>query len=128
MMPDCEVANIVADVLAGRLDPLSGCRLLVRGQAEVPERIRTSLHFSVLVGIESEMDAFPLGDERKRWASEALAELDEERDEFMRTNLDALQAALHGILALCGESKYPAKTPKTPTEGNPGPGRPEDAQ
>lgn len=104
MMSEREVAKLVTEVLAGRLDPLVGCRALVRRQAEVPEPVRASLHFSVLVGIESETDTFPLGEERKRWASEALAHADDERDEYVRTNTEALRSALQGILALCGDS------------------------
>jgi hypothetical protein len=104
MLPESEVAKLAAEVLVGRLDPIVGCRQLVRRQAEVPEPVRASRHFSVLVGIESETDAFPLGEERKRWASEALAQLDEERDDYMRRNRDALQSALQGIIALCGDS------------------------
>jgi hypothetical protein len=104
MMPKREVAKVATEVLAGRLDPLVGCRQLVRRQSELPEPVRESLHFIVLVGIESETDAFPDGEARQRWDPESLVKLDGERDAYVRANVEALRAAMRGILDLCGES------------------------
>jgi hypothetical protein len=87
-----ELARTADQILAGKIDLLEGCRQLVRlhrlSGAPDSEAILT------ILGIESETDSFPIGQERELWATPALAASDRERDEYLKRVHDALCVAL----------------------------------
>ncbi len=70
-------------VIAGKLDVLEGARELLRSWNGLVRLFdedgpRDDRDYILLVGVDSELDRFPLGEERKLWAVDSLAELDPE--------------------------------------------------
>ena len=71
------VAEIAQQVKAGTLSVLEAARLLVGLRHEV-EVADDDPDFLVFVGIESQTDHLPIGEERQHWAASALAGLEGE--------------------------------------------------
>jgi hypothetical protein len=88
-----ELVSVAAQVLANEMDPLEGCRWIVRHQSALSEEERLDPSFVRLVGIESETDQFAMGVARQNWDAQALAEQDVRRAEYLRrVQLDLLEA------------------------------------
>ena len=76
---DCEeIVRAAKGILDGSIGITEGARRLhwlgVNVKAEDDE------DFLLFTGIDSETDAFPLGDARRRWSASALARSDSERE------------------------------------------------
>ena len=70
------VVEIASKMISGSIRPLLGARLLY-SELLVLEKETDPLILRFIIGVYSESDTFPLGDERERWAPEALRERDE---------------------------------------------------
>lgn len=79
-----EIVFIAARVLAKTIDPIEGCRRIVRYQGELSEIERHNPNFVTLVGIESETDHCPVGVGRRLWEGQAVAEQDRELAEYLQ--------------------------------------------
>ena len=94
-----EIVIIAGRVLAKEMDPLEGCRWIVRHQEALSEEERQDPNFVRLVGIESETDHFAMGVARQHWDPRALAEQDRERAEYLQRVEGNLFEACRGIIA-----------------------------
>lgn len=86
-------------VLSGEIDPLEGCRLIVRRQRGLSPTEASDPALLVLVGIESDTDHFPLPETRHLWAPEALVEQDEARSLFVEENKKYIFDACRELIA-----------------------------
>jgi len=96
-----DVIAIAQRVLSGELDPLLGCRLMVRGHRHLLESIDPSL--VTLVGIESETDHLPLGNERVEWDTTALAAKDKEKVQYLSVYGNDIVTACRFLVSALGE-------------------------
>ena len=86
-----EIACVALGILNGSVDLLAGCRSLVRLRIEADAP--PSPAFDSIIGVESETDDFPLGDQRTAYSSELLARLDSEVSTYLdEVRPDVLQA------------------------------------
>ena len=77
---DCEeIVRAAKGILDGSICITEGARRLRRLGAGV--RAEDDEDFLVFTGIDSDTDAFPLGDVRSRWSVSALARADSERED-----------------------------------------------
>lgn len=76
-----EIAAIAAAILAGKLDPLTACRRILRlvGNAE-----RWDADIVTIVGIDSETDDLADPERRKLWDPAALAEKEAEIEAYFK--------------------------------------------
>jgi tRNA G37 N-methylase Trm5 len=93
-----EIVAVARRILAKEIDPLVGCRSIVRHQDALSDEERRDQDLLTLVGIESETDHFPLGDVRLRWDPEALAHQDRQRAEYLQTVEGTLYDACSSII------------------------------
>ena len=91
-----EIEKTLRLMLAGCLDLIQGCRILVRHATEL-EEIAAS-EYRVIAGVESETDDLPLGEVRTRWAEEALEEKDREKEVYLQRIEPLLRATCEAIL------------------------------
>ena len=98
-----EIVTIATQILNGEIDPLEGCRRIVRQQGTLSEAERRDPDFATLVGIESETDAFPSSEARQHWDARALAELDRERAVYVERNRKWLVDACRAIVSKSSE-------------------------
>ena len=92
-MSRTEIVSIARRIVAKEIDPLLGCRLIVRHQGSLLDVERQDPSLLVLVGVESETDHFPLGEVRSHWDPSALAQQDRQRAEYLqRVEKDVLDA------------------------------------
>jgi hypothetical protein len=94
-----EIVTIAKCVLHGEVDPLEGCRAIVRRQMALSESERHDPDFLVLVAIESETDHFPTEETRQYWDPVALAERDQERAAYLERNQKPLVDACRALVA-----------------------------
>lgn len=92
-----EVLMVARRMLDGDLDLIEGCRLLVHHLREVG--IAREPDALTILGIESETDHLPIGDERARWHPAALAQKDRERDEYVDRVRPELMDACRSIVS-----------------------------
>jgi hypothetical protein len=102
-MPKKGIVEAARQILAGRLDPLEGCRLIVRSRAGLTDVERNDPNLVVLVAIESETDQFPLGEVRQRWNAVALVEQDRQRQEYLSRNDHHLREACQALVETFAE-------------------------
>lgn len=75
-----EIANVVRDILDGKLGIVVGARKLSR--LRYKSQIETDQDILFFIGIDSETDGFPVGDVRRHWNAQALRVKDEELEQF----------------------------------------------
>jgi hypothetical protein len=92
-----DIVAAAMQVVAGTLDPLEGCRRIVRQQCELTEEERQDPDFLTIVGIESETDSFPSDEVREHWQGQDLAELDRLKEEYLQRNRRWLVDACRAI-------------------------------
>ena len=92
-----ETLETLREIVSGDLDPLEGCRLVVRSYGLFGDR--NDADYMTLVGIESETDDLPLGHVREGWGAEALQAAGRERDRYMAEVKAILLAACGSLLA-----------------------------
>jgi hypothetical protein len=73
------ILKAAKDILSEALSPIEGARVIVTHSFAA--RLETDPDILPFVGISSETDALPLGDERKLWQTQALADLQPRIDE-----------------------------------------------
>ncbi len=93
-----EIAAIAKKVLAREIEPIEGCRSMVKLQQSLDAASRSDPDFLTIVAIESETDHFVLGAERKNWESQALNDLDRKRQEYLQRNQGYLHDACKAII------------------------------
>jgi hypothetical protein len=91
--------RVLADTLealrTARVGITEACRKVVAIRAAVGEEANELFH--PFVAVDSETDAFPLGEVRATWSETALARVDDERraaEEYYRPHLIGASAAL----------------------------------
>lgn len=91
-----ELIRIASDMLAERLDIISGCRQLC------DPLVRAGLHVDrdalTIAGVDSESDLFPLGEVRARWAEAALVEMDAQREAYVAEARPRVLAACRALI------------------------------
>lgn len=76
-----------------------GCRQLVALRHELASSDSADPDLLFVVGIDSDLEEFPLGPVRDRWAPGALAEVDRRRDERLERVREPLLAACRALAA-----------------------------
>jgi hypothetical protein len=94
-----EIVSVAARVLAGQMDPIEGCRWIVRHQSLLSEEQRRDAAILTLVGIESETDHFAVGAARQNWEPDALAQQDLRKAEYLHRIEPSLLEACKAIVA-----------------------------
>jgi len=74
--------EIAARVIDGQMDPLSGCREVLRIRPSLPE-VPDEL-WDVFSAVASEIDGLPIGEEREVWDREVLKSKDREVEDYRR--------------------------------------------
>jgi hypothetical protein len=97
-MTRSEIAVIARRILTREIDPIDGCRAIVRRQGVLSSEERGDPDFRVLVAIESETDHIPAQDSRDRWSAMALREKDRQRAEYLARNELALRDACKALV------------------------------
>ncbi|MCB8979707.1 MAG: hypothetical protein H6657_20040 [Ardenticatenaceae bacterium] len=85
------VVQVAEQILNQEIGLIEGTRLLSRLRGEVTEG-QFDPDFTLFIGIDSETDALPVGDERQFWADSVLLEKDKEirrLEDFYRDNVVA---------------------------------------
>lgn len=72
-----ELADLLRDLLDGRIGLTEGCRRVVTGYYYLE---RGNKLFDPFRGFDSESDAFPLGEGRELWAPDSLRAIDGQRE------------------------------------------------
>jgi hypothetical protein len=78
------ILQLVNDATEGKIGLLLAVRQIVpvlHGSQSIEKRIKPE-DFNFLVGVSSECDELPLGDERQHWAPESLREKDLQANEY----------------------------------------------
>ena len=73
-----ELATVLENILHEHIGLTEGCRKVVHVLNNLGER--ENILSNPFVGYDSESDAYPLGDVRKLWSEEGLANADRERE------------------------------------------------
>ena len=68
-----EAVRIARSILEGKVELVAGCRAVQRPLAVLG--LRMDENFTVFVGVDSEADELPFGDERRHWSPDALRRL-----------------------------------------------------
>lgn len=93
-----EIVTVAARVLSREMDPIEGCRWIVRHQSSLSEIERRDPAVLTLVGIDSETDHFAIGTARQNWEPHALAEQDSRKEEYLQRIEDSLFEACKAIV------------------------------
>lgn len=96
--PRSRIRQIVAEMLAEHVDLIEGCRLVARLASSDPE-LRTDPALVGMIGVASETDDLPLGEQRRHWSREALAKLDDERVAYLEKVRESLLTDCTDVLA-----------------------------
>lgn len=111
--PHCEAQREIAAIAARIADQSlaipEGLREIVRLRHSLAEADRDDPDLLSLVGVESEIDEFPVGETRSRWAAEALAEQDRALNEYLGRARETLFAACRSLRSRWG-AKYARAT------------------
>ena|ERR1700685_969529 len=90
------LVGLARAIVAGTLNPVVGCRKIVRLRTQVfPQDLPA---FDTVRAVESETDDYPVGDIRDRYDSGLLARLDESVGAYLRTVRPALLQACEEII------------------------------
>jgi hypothetical protein len=95
--PREQIAAVAQAMLDGGVEPQDGCREICRLRHQLSEPETYDQDLLVFVGIDSELDDCPTGLARQYWAPSALAEKDQQRDEYLRRVKDALTKACRAL-------------------------------
>jgi hypothetical protein len=88
--------EIARSTLDGQSDPLLACRemaALMSSLPTLPEEIGDTF-----VGVDSELDGLPIGEEGKYWAEHALEVRDAQAAEYRAMVRDDVAAAMAGLI------------------------------
>jgi hypothetical protein len=98
------IARIAAQMIAGDLDLLEGCReiVLLRPSLEEPELYDPDV--LAMVGVESELDDVPTGATRTLWAPDALARKDQKKARYLEDVRNSLLSSCAALVAKWGPS------------------------
>lgn len=75
-----DLLQTAREIIDGNVGVIKGCRKLVSLQHQI-DVDALDADFLPIVGIVSETDELPIGDDRENWNPDALAELDDEIQE-----------------------------------------------
>lgn len=78
--PRIEAVRIAEGVLSGEIELVPGCRAVQRPLVALG--LRMDEEFTIFIGVDSEADEFPFGDERNLWSVEALRRADAKLKSF----------------------------------------------
>lgn len=92
-----DAAKTAREILAGAIDPLEGCRMLLREGSNLRRVVPDA--FDVISAIASELDDIPKGAERRMWSPQALAKLEHEERSYIAQVREQLEKACRQIVA-----------------------------
>jgi hypothetical protein len=75
-----DVVNMATNILQNKIGLIEGCRRLVQLHYKLDGATEI---FLPLIGIVSETDEFPLGEQRLGWSRDCLERMDKERDDYL---------------------------------------------
>ncbi|MCX7621991.1 MAG: hypothetical protein N2037_14260 [Acidimicrobiales bacterium] len=101
MSPREHAKRIAQSVLRGDYDPLLACRDLADLRKSLPE-ISDDI-MDPFVGVASEVDDLPIGDERSFWSANALRQKDEEAADYRGRVQASVERALRRLLVLLSD-------------------------
>jgi hypothetical protein len=94
-----KMANIAGRMLAGEVGLLEGTRQLADLSRSLSKVEASDPDVLTFVAVDSELDDIPFGSARERWAPEALAEKDRQRDEYLERAREAIESSCRIIVA-----------------------------
>lgn len=94
------IVKIAERLILGKIDTLEGCRQLVNLHHTLDDNSREL--FLPLVGIVSETDDFPVGDERSVWMPESLVALDQEKEKYLGQVSTMISSTCRTIISKLG--------------------------
>ena len=97
-MSKSKIIAIAENILEKKINPFEGCREIVHLSWTLSEEERNDPDFLNIRGIESEMDVYPIGKERKFWNKEALAKKDEEIAQYFKNCEPYIMEACRAII------------------------------
>lgn len=92
-----EFTSVIRNMLSGKIDLLVGCRKLIQLRPYID--IEEDEDWLIIVGIESETDDVPLGNERLTWNLDRLRIKDAEIQTYMKKTKPLLLDACRKVLA-----------------------------
>lgn len=95
-----EAVRVARAILDDQTDLVLGCREIQRPLATLG--LRTDEDFTVFIGVDSEADELPIGDERRHWHPDALRRLDPKLHEFCSHYRPAVEDACRKVIARLG--------------------------
>ena len=95
-----EAVKIARQILAGEVDFVTGCRAVQRPLDALG--LRTDKDFITFVGVDSEADELPFGEERRLWHPEALRKLAPKLKEFEGSYKPHVESACRKLIARLG--------------------------
>lgn len=93
-----QIAAIARRMVDGELDILEGCVQAVALRGSLDETGMEDPDLLFLVLVESELDDVPVGDTRKLWAPEALAEKDRKAHAYLEQIREDLLEACRSLI------------------------------
>jgi hypothetical protein len=97
LSPRQQIAAVAQAILAGSVEPQEGCRNICVLQHRLSKTDARAEELRWVVGIDSDLDPYPLGAARQYWEPSALAEKDRQRDEYLRRVHDRLMKACRAL-------------------------------
>jgi hypothetical protein len=97
-----QIAEVAAQMVAGEVDLLEGCREIVSLRSSLKEPELYDPDLLAMVGVESELDDVPTGATRALWSPEALADKDHKKDRYLRSVRSTLIASCLMLIAKWG--------------------------
>ena len=93
------IAELARQILERKIEPQLGCREIATLRHELAREEQDDPKLLAIVGIDSELDEFPIGSARALWDATALAAADARRDERLAHYQSLLLNACRALAA-----------------------------
>ncbi len=87
----------------GEVDLFSGSRRIAELRGGLEDEQLDDPDLTTFVAIDSEIDAYPTGESRSRWAADVLAEKDRQRAAYLERVRDEVLRACRALIRKWGE-------------------------
>jgi hypothetical protein len=91
------IVRTAAGMEAGEIELFEGCRKLADLRFGLDDEELDDPDMSVFQAIDSELDAYPFGPSRERWAPEFLADLDARKADYLERVRDTVLSACRAV-------------------------------
>jgi len=91
------IVEVATHMEGGEIDLLSGCRRIAELRMGLDDEEMNDPDITTFVAIDSELDGHPMGPGRAHWPTEALAEKDRQRAQYLERVRDEVLRACREI-------------------------------